>query len=74
MNGKVKHRTCPRCGGTAETKPGENWTHTAMHGIHHGIKHHSPVGMGIGLIFGAVQLFKKFRFYCRACGKEFFST
>lgn len=74
MNGKVQHRPCPRCGGTAETKPGQDLTHGAFHGLQHGMKHHSPILIGIGLAFGAVQLFKKFRYYCRACGKEFFST
>lgn len=73
MNWKVQHRPCPRCGGTAETKPGQDLIHGAMHGVQHGIKHRNPFLIGIGLVFGAVHLYTSHRFYCR-CGNEFFAA
>jgi hypothetical protein len=70
---QCRHATCPKCNSVATASDGHKLLHGAGHSLQHGIKHHNPLLVGLGIVLAGVQMAKNQWFRCEKCGHGFFS-
>lgn len=74
MAQKISYKTCPNCGGLAQSSYSGYVEQAATRTLVNTFRHPSALSIGIGLIAGAFGLFQTAKgctFHCGRCGHKF---